>query len=128
MHNLFNLNPKISTALAVLVGYALLDDLDTYEQNVLGNWLMLVSQLIITNAASQQLVERNMTTEESNIFNINSKEIKSKYNPLFYEKENIKKYFNDMNSNDREKIFNELQKRISNIEKMLNDLHKNSNF
>lgn len=35
---------------AIIVGYLLIDDLTAKEQNALGNWLMLVAQVISTNA------------------------------------------------------------------------------
>lgn len=47
--------PKISTFSAVAVGYLLLDDLNASEQNALGNWLMLVAQVLCTNAYFRQL-------------------------------------------------------------------------
>ena len=47
MKGLFSLNPKVSTALAVLIGYLLIDDYNAQEQNVIGNWLMLTSQLLM---------------------------------------------------------------------------------
>ena len=45
-----NISPKISSLSAVAVGYLLLDDLSASEQNALGNWLMLVAQVLSTNA------------------------------------------------------------------------------
>ena len=41
-----NISPKISSLSAVAVGYLLLDDLSASEQNALGNWLMLVAQVL----------------------------------------------------------------------------------
>ena len=49
------ISPKISTFSAVAVGYLLLDDLNASEQNALGNWLMLVAQVLCTNAYFRQL-------------------------------------------------------------------------
>lgn len=50
-----NISPKISSFSAVAVGYLLLDDLSASEQNALGNWLMLVAQVLSTNAYFKQL-------------------------------------------------------------------------
>ena len=50
-----NISPKIYTMSAVIVGFVLLDDLSSKEQNALGNWLMLVSQVLCTNAYFKQL-------------------------------------------------------------------------
>ena len=49
------ISPKISSFSAVAVGYLLLDDLNASEQNALGNWLMLVAQVLCTNAYFRQL-------------------------------------------------------------------------
>ena len=35
---------------AVVVGYILIDDMTANEQNAVGNWLMLVAQVLSTNA------------------------------------------------------------------------------
>ena len=67
MNRIPNLPPKASTASAVVVGYLLLDDLNAKEQNALGNWLMLVAQVLCTNAFYKQVqAERqNQNTEGS---------------------------------------------------------------
>lgn len=69
-----NLNPQVFSFLAVLVGAACVGDYDVNEQNSIGNWLILVGQFILTNAAQQQLIEGRL--EHKNI-NTNSKEHKS---------------------------------------------------
>lgn len=51
----------------------LIDDLTANEQNVVGNWLMLISQILITNAAAQALIERRV---HGPIMNTNSEEVK----------------------------------------------------
>jgi len=60
--------PKISSISAVAVGYLLLDDLSASEQNALGNWLMLVAQVLCTNAYFKQLQDEYVEeeTDESN--------------------------------------------------------------
>ena len=42
---------KMLTTLAFILGYILIDNLSSTEQNALGNWLMLVSQTLCTNGS-----------------------------------------------------------------------------
>ena len=49
-------------------------DYNVNEQNSIGNWLILVGQFLLTNAAQQQLIESRI--ENTNI-NINSRQAKS---------------------------------------------------
>ena len=52
--------PKVFTLSAIIVGYLLIDDTTANEQNALGNWLMLVAQVLCTNAYYKQVqAERN---------------------------------------------------------------------
>lgn len=121
MDDLFNLNPKVSTAVCVLIAYLLIDDLTANEQNVLGNWLMLISQLIITNAAAQGLIERRV---QGNIFNINSENTKSIYNPLVYNIDELRKALAQVYPEQMNKIFNSLKNKVDSMqETYYNDLH-----
>lgn len=45
-----NVPPKVFSLSAVVVGYILIDDATANEQNAMGNWLMLVAQVLSTNA------------------------------------------------------------------------------
>lgn len=45
-----NIPPKLFSLSAVVVGYILIDDMTANEQNAVGNWLMLVAQVLSTNA------------------------------------------------------------------------------
>jgi len=54
-----NIPPKAFSFSAVIVGYLLIDDLTANEQNALGNWLMLVAQVLCTNAYFLQLKTQN---------------------------------------------------------------------
>lgn len=59
--------PKLFSFSAVAVGYLLIDDLTANEQNALGNWLMLVAQVICTNAYYKQVQqERGLDSSYSN--------------------------------------------------------------
>ena len=69
-----NIPPKAFSFSAVIVGYLLIDDLTANEQNALGNWLMLVAQVISTNAFYKQVMaERGLdnsdTTKSRNAMN-----------------------------------------------------------
>ena len=71
------INPQLFSLSAVIVGVLLVDDSTPNEQNALGNWLMLVSQYLCTNAAYGQLLQSNTQTpgsfnENNNQNNINS--------------------------------------------------------
>lgn len=48
---------ELMSALATVLGFAFLDELTSYQQNSLGNFLMLVAQVMITNATQKQLLE-----------------------------------------------------------------------
>ena len=52
-----NLPPKLFSLSAVTVGYLLIDDTTANEQNALGNWLMLVAQILCTNAFYKQVMQ-----------------------------------------------------------------------
>jgi len=86
-NDIFNTNPRYSTILAFIIGLLLIDDLNAIEQNMLGEWLMLISQTIVTNANSQSLIESRIN---QNQININSKEAKSIYFPFIYNIDKIR--------------------------------------
>jgi hypothetical protein len=52
-----NVHPKLFTGSAILVGYLLIDDTTANEQNALGNWLMLMAQVLCTNAYYKQVMD-----------------------------------------------------------------------
>lgn len=85
--NILNTNPKLSTTLAFIIGLILIDDLTADEQDMVGSWLMLIAQTLVTNANSQMLIEERIL---NNQININSKEVKSIYDPLIYNIDKIK--------------------------------------
>ncbi len=74
-----NIPPKLFSFSAVAVGYILIDDTTANEQNALGNWLMLVAQVLCTNAYYKQVMaERgigyNKNTSNPNNSNVSSNE------------------------------------------------------
>ena len=52
-----NIPPKLFSLSAVAVGYLLIDDTTANEQNALGKWLMLVAQILCTNAFYKQVMQ-----------------------------------------------------------------------
>lgn len=68
-----NIPPKLFSLSAVIVGYILIDDTTANEQNALGNWLMLVAQILCTNAFYKQVMaERGLDSGPTNSPNINN--------------------------------------------------------
>ena len=51
-----NIDASTFTISAFLIGYLLIDDLDPAEQNSIGNWFMMVGQVLCTNSAQQQVI------------------------------------------------------------------------
>lgn len=122
MEDLFDLNPKVSTAICVLIAYLLIDDYNTSEQNAIGNWLMLIAQTLITNASSQAVIERRV---QNNTLNINSSKIKGAYSPLLYNiectREIIKEISPDMLSN----AINNVKSKLDEIDDFFSHHHPN---
>lgn len=86
-----NISPKAFTFSATVVGFLLIDDSTANEQNALGNWLMLVAQVLCTNAYYMQV-----QSERGNSSNIPSDTetmdmLKKMVNALNEEIEEIKK-------------------------------------
>lgn len=80
-----NIDPHTFSIIAVAIGYACVGDYNSYEQNSIGNWLILVGQYILTHAAQQQLIEARL---ENNNVNTNSKKYKQKTGGPFTDNEN----------------------------------------
>src|SRR5574344_2154604 len=83
----FNLNPRYSTTIGFILGILLIDGLTVPEQNLLGNWIILIGQTILTNASSQNVIQDRI---KGGIININSQEIKCVYNPIVYNIDKIR--------------------------------------
>ena len=60
----FGLPAELMTALATVIGFALLGDLTPAQQNSLGNFLMLISQVMETNATQAQLLESSAQNQQ----------------------------------------------------------------
>lgn len=57
----FDLPPRTLTILAVVLGFLMIDDLTAAEQNSLGNFLILIGQVLETNASQLAVVEGNQS-------------------------------------------------------------------
>jgi hypothetical protein len=118
--DLFNINPTYSTSIAFILGLLLVSDLNTPEQNMLGNWIILLGQTILTNASAQNVIESRL---KGNRYNINSKEVKSFYNPIYYDinkiKDIIKKVYPNTNNelNIIKNCLDELNNKIEELKK-----------
>lgn len=100
-HDIFNTNPRYSTTVGFILGLLLVDDLTAPEQNLLGNWIILIGQTILTNASSQNIIESRIS---GNIININSKEAKCIYNPPIYNIKKIRKIIKDLYPNSQAEL------------------------
>ncbi len=54
-----NLDPSTFTLSAISIGFILSNDLSPAEKNSVGNWFMLVGQILCTNAGQQQVLSNN---------------------------------------------------------------------
>jgi len=66
MRDYSNISPKTYTLSAAIVGFLLIDDTTANEQNALGNWLMLIAQVLCTNAYFLQLKNQNINRQPTN--------------------------------------------------------------
>lgn len=92
-----NIPAKAFSFSAVAVGYLLIDDLTANEQNALGNWLMLMAQVLSTNAFYKQVQQergRDSSGQNNNQGNWNTEReiemLKKMVNALNKEIENLK--------------------------------------
>lgn len=103
-----NIPPKLFSLSAIVVGYILIDDMTANEQNALGNWLMLVAQVLSTNAFYRNVMqERGLEPRES----------------TESQKNNNKK--KDPNNNELKETLIMLEKMINALQKEINELKRN---
>ena len=121
-HDLFNTNPRYSTTVGFILGLVLVDNLTAPEQNMLGNWIILIGQTILTNAASQNIIESRIS---GGIININSKEVKCIYNPIIYDMNKIRKIIKDVYPSSNRDI-DVLKRAIDELNKKLDELKKDN--
>lgn len=109
-----NIPPKLFSISAVAIGYLLIDDTTANEQNALGNWLMLVAQVLSTNAFYRALMqERELEPRESTESGKNNS----------YSFGNNSNYFNN-NFNGKTDSQTEYNETIIMLEKMIRALEK----
>lgn len=79
-----NVPPKLFSLSAIVVGYILIDDMTANEQNAVGNWLMLVAQVLSTNAFYKAVMqERGLDeTGKNNSYTFNNDDRESTINML----------------------------------------------
>ena len=92
MNQLPNIHPLSFTLSATIIGYALIDHFKSTEQNAIGNWLMLIGQILCTNGSYQFHTEYQAPTPESNARNIDL--IKRAIKAMQEEIDKLKKYNN----------------------------------
>lgn len=73
-----NLDPKIYTLSATLIGFALIDNFNANEQNAIGNWFITIGQILENNSAWQAMTEGRIS---GNNININSRKFKETGDP-----------------------------------------------
>ncbi len=84
--------PKLFTLSAVAIGYLLIDNNTANEQNALGNWLMLVAQVLCTNAYFLQVQEERNDSSSDTMSDEDTIEMMQRMiDALTIEVENIKK-------------------------------------
>lgn len=83
---LTDINAPTFTLSAVVIGFLLIDDLSPSEQNSVGNWFMMVGQVLCTNASQQQVLNNNTNNNSSphiiNDINPNINTIKKTINQI----------------------------------------------
>lgn len=67
-----SVNANAFTISAFLIGFLLIDDLNPAEQNSVGNWFMMVGQVLCTNSAQQQVLNNRQNENAEGNHTINS--------------------------------------------------------
>lgn len=115
-----NIPPKLFSGSAALVGFLLIDDTTAEEQNALSNWLMLVAQVLATNAFYKALLKSRGRSTETGRNNANTPPLNSQNNQ------------NRNNPNDpyddTEATLIMLQKMVNAIQKEIDEIKNNSPF
>ena len=88
-----NISAPIFTSSAFAIGILLVDELTPAEQNSLGNWFMMIGQVLCTNSGQQQVLNNRSNKADSyNSHIINDNNLKKSAN-------NIKKEINNIFAN-----------------------------
>ena len=94
---------KLWTTICFIIAMAITDDLTANEQNAIGNWLILLGQVLCTTGALQQEIEEKI---KGVTININSKQAEQNNSPF------TKNYID----------IETLKKTIQKVEEQLNNL------
>lgn len=69
-----NIDPKLATVSAVIIGLALMDNFSAAEQNAIANWFMTIGQTLECTSAWQSMIESRIIGNTININGINFKQ------------------------------------------------------
>ena len=124
-----NIPPKLFSGSAVLVGYLLMDDATAEEQNALGNWLMLVAQVLSTNAFYKALLTSRGRDTETGRNNANTVPLSSQrnYQNRRYNQNNRQNRgnsYSNTNQDDTEETLIMLQKMVKAIQTEIDQIKK----
>lgn len=125
-----NIPPKLFSLSAVIVGYILIDDSTANEQNALGNWLMLVAQVLSTNAFYRAVMqERGLEPRESTETGRNNSYTFGNNNDTyannnFYNNNNGNSYTN-CNQSEIDETIAMLEKMVCAMQKEIEEIKKN---
>lgn len=59
-----NVSPRTFTSSAIIVAYLLMGDISITEQDAVGEWLMLVGQVLSTDATQRSVLEERKALEQ----------------------------------------------------------------
>lgn len=118
-HILPDLDPGVYDISAFIIGYALIADFSSAEQNALGNWFITVGQILENNSAWQAMIEQRMS---GSYININSRQYKETGNPNI----NLSNTSNQSNNSDEEIL--QLKKAIKEMQEQIKILRKKKNY
>lgn len=127
-----NVPPKLFTLSAIAVGYLLIDDTTSNEQNALGNWLMLTAQVLCTNAFYKQVqTERGIdnsntaTSQNQSSYNEYNKSNSYRQDQSFFSKVNQHNMKSNCSGDSDSDTIEMLQKMVDTIQKEINNLKNN---
>lgn len=97
-----NMNPEAFTITALIVGLLLEDDYTSDELNSIGNWLILVGQLVLTTAAQQQLINNRYQHNSGSRIKSDADDHSRKNRPFVTQQEfeNIRRRLDDLERNN----------------------------
>lgn len=94
------------------------------EQNAIAGWFLLLGQILQTNSAQQILLQARAT---GGAVNLNSKNAKNLYNPLFYDINKLSEVLKITTPTENDKTIDLLQRTINNLQKQINDIKNEIN-